>query len=47
MQVPIVEVMTATKGEEGEVEEQFDPQVFLDDLIYGKKKGSSLDRRNQ
>ena len=33
------------EGEEGEVEEQFDPQVFLDDLIYGKKKGSSLDKK--
>jgi len=39
LQVPI-EVMTATKDEEEEGE-QFDPQVFLDDSIYGKKKGGS------
>ena len=44
LQVPIVEVMTATKGEEEEVE-QFDPQAFLDDLIYGNKKGSTLDKK--
>jgi len=42
LQIPIE--VTATKGKEEEGE-QFDPQAFLDDLIYGKKGGSGLDEK--
>ena len=41
LQVP---KQVTTTNNEVEVEEQFDPQAFLDDLIYGKKSGS-LDKK--